>query len=127
MSAAQIKKTTKLGATGPEVFPTALGCMAMSGIYGKTSDDESIATIQEAIDCGVNLIDTGDFYGTGHNEMLVGRAIAGRRDKVHISVTYLILRHMPHDQESVPQRLKPRNRAGSVSGLDCISVRSGGR
>lgn len=80
--------TTKLGASGPEVFPIALGCMAMSGIYGKTSDDESIATIQAAIDRGVNLIDTGDFYGRGHNEMLVGRAIKGRRDKVHMSVKF---------------------------------------
>jgi hypothetical protein len=55
MSATQIKSSTKLGA-GLEVFPVALGCMAMSGIYGKTSDDESIATIHEAIDRGINLI-----------------------------------------------------------------------
>jgi len=54
MSTTQIKSSTKLGATGPEVFPIALGCMAMSGIYGKTSDDESIATIHEAIDRGIN-------------------------------------------------------------------------
>ncbi|HTT20678.1 MAG TPA: aldo/keto reductase [Candidatus Sulfotelmatobacter sp.] len=88
MIATQIKNSTKLGATGPEVFPIALGCMAMSGIYGKTSDDESIATIHEAIDRGTNLIDTGDFYGSGHNEMLVGRALRGRRDKVHVSVKF---------------------------------------
>jgi aryl-alcohol dehydrogenase-like predicted oxidoreductase len=62
--------------------------MAMSGIYGKTSDDESIATIHEAIDRGINLIDTGDFYDSGHNEMLVGRALQGRRDKVHVSVKF---------------------------------------
>jgi len=62
--------------------------MAMSGIYSKTTDDEGIATIHEAIDRGINLIDTGDFYGTGHNEMLVGRAIRGRRDKVHVSVKF---------------------------------------
>jgi aryl-alcohol dehydrogenase-like predicted oxidoreductase len=88
MSATQIKNSIRLGATGPEVFPIALGCMAMSGIYGKTSDDESIATIHEAIDRGINVIDTGDFYGTGHNEMLVGRALRGRRDKVHVSVKF---------------------------------------
>jgi aryl-alcohol dehydrogenase-like predicted oxidoreductase len=88
MSTTQIKGSTKLGATGPEVFPIALGCMAMSGIYGKTSDDESIATIHEAIDHGINLIDTGDFYGMGHNEMLVGRALRGRRDKVLVSVKF---------------------------------------
>jgi len=62
--------------------------MAMSGIYGKTSDDESIATIHEAIDRGINVIDTGDFYGMGHNEMLVGRALRGRRDKVLVSVKF---------------------------------------
>jgi aryl-alcohol dehydrogenase-like predicted oxidoreductase len=88
MSTTQIENLTKLGATGPEVFPIALGCMAMSGIYGKTSDDEGIATIHEAIDRGINLIDTGDFYGMGHNEMLVGRALRGRRDKVHVSVKF---------------------------------------
>jgi len=88
MRTTQIKSSTKLGTTGPEVFPIALGCMAMSGIYGKTSDDESIATIQEAIDRGIDVIDTGDFYGSGHNEMLVGRALRGRRDKVLISVKF---------------------------------------
>jgi aryl-alcohol dehydrogenase-like predicted oxidoreductase len=70
MSTTQIQSSTKLGATGPEVFPVALGCMAMSGIYGKTSDDENIATIQEAIDRGINVIDTSDFYSLGHNEVL---------------------------------------------------------
>ena len=88
MSATQTKSSTKLGATGPEVFPIALGCSATSGLYGKTSEDESIATIHEAIDRGVNLIDTGDFYGMGHNEMLIGRALRERRDKVFVSVKF---------------------------------------
>jgi aryl-alcohol dehydrogenase-like predicted oxidoreductase len=88
MSTTQIQSSTKLGTTGPDVFPIGLGCMAMSGLYGKTSDDESILTIQEAIDRGINLIDTGDFYGSGHNEMLVGRALRGRRDKVLVSVKF---------------------------------------
>lgn len=61
MSATQIQSSTKLGVTGPEVFPIALGCMAMSGLCGQTSDDESIATIYEAIDRGINVIDTRDF------------------------------------------------------------------
>ena len=65
----------KLGLDGPEVFPIALGCMGMSGMYGAADDGESIATIHAAIDAGVNLLDTGDFYGMGHNEMLVGRAL----------------------------------------------------
>jgi len=82
----------KLGATGPEVFPIALGCMGMSGMYGASSDDEGVATIQAAIERGVTLIDTGDFYGMGHNELLVRRAIEGRRDRVQISVKFGALR-----------------------------------
>lgn len=86
------QRTVKLGSTGPEVFPLGLGCMGMSGMYGATDDAESIRTIQTAIDRGVTLIDTGDFYGMGHNEMLVGRAIAGRREQVQISVKFGALR-----------------------------------
>ena len=78
----------KLGATGPEVFPIALGCMGMSGMYGVTDDAESIATIHAAIDAGVNLLDTGDFYVMGHNEMLLGRALHFNRDEVLISVKF---------------------------------------
>jgi aryl-alcohol dehydrogenase-like predicted oxidoreductase len=63
-----------LGGDGPEVFDLGLGCMGMSGVYGPADEDESIATINAAIGRGVNLIDTGDFYGMGHNELLVGRA-----------------------------------------------------
>jgi aryl-alcohol dehydrogenase-like predicted oxidoreductase len=83
---------TRMGRTGPEVSRVALGCMAMSGIYGPVEDSESICTIQEAIDQGINLLDTGDFYSMGHNEMLVGRAIQGRRDKVLLSVKFGALR-----------------------------------
>ena len=81
-----------LGKTGPHVSVIGLGCMGMSGSYGTTDDAESIATIQAAIDAGVTLIDTGDFYGMGHNELLIGRAIAGRRDKVQLSVKFGALR-----------------------------------
>src|ERR1700723_2209531 len=70
-----------LGSTAPPVFPIALGCMGMSGMYGPTDERESIATIHPALDQGVTLLDTGDFYGTGHNEMLIGRAVRDRRDK----------------------------------------------
>jgi aryl-alcohol dehydrogenase-like predicted oxidoreductase len=86
------KELTKLGETGPKVFPLGLGCMGFSGAYGPTDDAESIATIQAAIDAGITLIDTGDFYGAGHNEMLVGRALAGRRDRVQLSVKFGALR-----------------------------------
>ncbi len=82
----------KLGSSGVDVFPIALGCMGMSGMYGLSDDVESIATIQEAIDHGVNLLDTGDFYGMGHNEMLIGRALEGRRDKVLLSVKFGAMR-----------------------------------
>lgn len=85
-------KVTKLGATGPAVFPVALGCMGMSGVYGRSTDDEGVATIAEAIERGVTLIDTGDFYEMGHNEMLVRRGIEGRRDKVQLSVKFGAMR-----------------------------------
>jgi aryl-alcohol dehydrogenase-like predicted oxidoreductase len=70
----------------------ALGCMGMSGVYGKTDDAASIAVIHAAIERGVTLLDTGDFYGAGHNELLVGRAIAGRRDEVRLSVKFGAMR-----------------------------------
>src|ERR1700735_1015101 len=70
----------------------ALGCMGMSGAYGKTDDAQSIAVIHAAIERGVTLLDTGDFYGAGHNELLIGKAIAGRRDKVELSVKFGALR-----------------------------------
>jgi aryl-alcohol dehydrogenase-like predicted oxidoreductase len=82
----------KLGATGPTVFPLALGCMGMSGMYGQSDDNESIATIHAALERGVTLLDTGDFYGVGHNEMLLGRALRDRRDKALISVKFGVLR-----------------------------------
>jgi aryl-alcohol dehydrogenase-like predicted oxidoreductase len=82
----------QLGSTGPSVFPLALGCMGMSGMYGATNDDDSIATIHAALDGGVNLLDTGDFYGCGHNELLIGRALKDRRDQAMLSVKFGALR-----------------------------------
>ena len=79
----------KLGSTGPEVSALGVGCMAMSGVYGSTDDAESIATIHAALDAGVTLFDTGDFYGMGHNEMLLGQALRGkRREDVFICVKF---------------------------------------
>jgi aryl-alcohol dehydrogenase-like predicted oxidoreductase len=84
--------TRQLGATGPRVFPIALGCMGMSGMYGPADENESIATIHAALDNGINLLDTGDFYGMGHNEMLIGRALKGRRDHALLSVKFGAMR-----------------------------------
>jgi aryl-alcohol dehydrogenase-like predicted oxidoreductase len=82
---------TTLGTSGPEVFPFALGCMGMGAgnMYGTSDEAESIATIHAALERGVNLIDTGDFYAMGKNELLVGKALAGgRRDKAVLSVKF---------------------------------------
>jgi aryl-alcohol dehydrogenase-like predicted oxidoreductase len=87
-----MKTTTKikLGSAGPSVFPLALGTMGMGAgsWYGASDEAENIATIHEALERGVNVIDTGDFYGMGKNELLVGKALRDRRDKAVISVKY---------------------------------------
>ncbi len=81
--------TRRLGATGPDVGVIGLGCMGMSPIYGSADRTESIATIHAALDAGVTLLDTGDFYGMGHNELLVAEALRGRdRDAVVLSVKF---------------------------------------
>ena len=78
----------KLGAAGPEVSAIGLGCMGMSDLYGPADRNESIATIRGALDPGITLLDTGDIYGMGHNEMLIREALAGSdRDGVIISVS----------------------------------------
>jgi len=82
-----------LGKDGPTVSALGLGCMGMSpGIYGAADDHESVATIRAALDAGVTLIDTGDFYGMGHNEMLIRDALAGKRERAFLSVKFGALR-----------------------------------
>ncbi|WP_032378275.1 aldo/keto reductase [Rhodococcoides fascians] len=84
---------TQLGKSGPTVSRIGLGAMGMSGAYGESNDRESIRTIHAAVDAGVDLVDTGDFYGAGHNEMLIGRALKERnRDDVVLSVKFGALR-----------------------------------
>lgn len=84
--------TRKLGRTGPSTFPLALGCMGMSGMYGPSDEAESIATIHAALDAGIDLLDTGDFYGQGHNELLIRKALEGRREKPMLSVKFGAMR-----------------------------------
>src|SRR5579875_2125043 len=86
-------QTTQLGQHGPHTARIGLGCMGMSDLYGPADRAESIATIHAALDAGITLLDTGDFYGMGHNEMLIRDALRGRnRDRVLISVKFGALR-----------------------------------
>src|SRR6185312_10199504 len=94
----------KLGKTGPTTSMIGLGCMGMSDVYGPADRSESIRTIHAALDAGVTLLDTGDFYGSGHNELLVGEALRGRkRDEVFVAVKFGAMR--------TPQR--------GFGGVDC--------
>lgn len=81
-------KQRTLGPNGPEVGAIAMGCMAMAGWYGTRDDDAAIAAIHRAVDLGITLFDTSDLYGAGDNELLVGRAIKGRRDKIVLSTKF---------------------------------------
>lgn len=83
----------QLGSAGPRVSAIGLGCMGMSGVYGPADESESVATIRAALDAGINLLDTGDYYGMGHNELLIREALRGRdRNRVVISVKFGALR-----------------------------------
>ncbi|WP_038496720.1 aldo/keto reductase [Collimonas arenae] len=97
-------KTQQLGATGPQSSIIGLGCMGMSDLYGPADENESIATLHAAIDAGITLLDTGDFYGMGHNEMLIREALRSRkRDQVLLSVKFGAM----------------RDPAGNWMGMDC--------
>jgi aryl-alcohol dehydrogenase-like predicted oxidoreductase len=97
----------KLGRPGPSVSAIGLGCMGMSDFYGPADRSECIATIHAALDAGITLLDTGDFYGMGHNEMLIREALTARnRDNLQISVKFGAL----------------RDPAMSFGGIDCRPV-----
>jgi aryl-alcohol dehydrogenase-like predicted oxidoreductase len=99
----KLMQTRALSANGPQVSAIGLGCMGMSGMYGPADELESLATIAAALEAGVTLLDTGDFYGMGHNELLLGQALAGhRREQAVLSVKFGML----------------RDPAGGMSGVD---------
>ena len=97
-------KRRQLGRTGPTTSMIGLGCMAMSGVYGPSERSEGLATIRAALDAGITLLDTGDFYGMGHNELLIGEVMREvARDSVVLSVKFGVLRDV----------------FGRPNGLDC--------
>jgi aryl-alcohol dehydrogenase-like predicted oxidoreductase len=89
----------ELGGTGLRVSAMGLGCMGMSGTYGRADWDRSVATIHRATELGVTLLDTADIYGQGHNEVLVGRAAHDRRDTVQIATKFGIDRSLGRDHQ----------------------------
>lgn len=97
-------KQRQLGSAGPVVSAVGLGCMPMSSVYGPAADEDGIATIRRALDLGVNLLDTADVYGNGHNEELVGRAIRGRRDEVVLATKFGISRDRPDRPSGIDGR-----------------------
>jgi len=116
----------KLGASGKTLSAIGLGCMGMSDVYGPADKSESIKTIHAALDAGVTLLDTGDFYGSGHNELLVGEALRGRkRDEVFVAVKFGAMR--------TPQRgfggvdCRPSGQPAIVAATRAEVERAGGR
>jgi aryl-alcohol dehydrogenase-like predicted oxidoreductase len=120
-----------LGLNGPRVSAIGLGCMRMSSFAKASTDEESIATIRAALDAGINFLDTGDFYGMGHNELLVGQAIKGRRDQAFISVKFGALRSPSGESLGIDVRPNAVKNFAAYSlqrlGVDVIDIYQPGR
>jgi aryl-alcohol dehydrogenase-like predicted oxidoreductase len=112
----------RLGRNGPEVSALGLGCMGMSEFYGSRDDAESIATIQHALDQGLDFLDTADAYGPYTNEVLVGRAIAGRRDEVVLATKFGFVRDPADPAKRVVDGSPKHVREACAASLERLGV-----
>lgn len=119
------KHLRSLGSTGVRTPVMALGCFSMSNAYGQRDDSESLGVIHKALDAGINLLDTADYYGWGHNEELVAKAIVGRRDEVLLSSKfgYVPKDGLPFGLDSRPAYIKQACEASLKRlGTECIDL-----
>lgn len=117
--------TRQLSKTGPVVSALGLGCMGMTPIYAKPDPDEAIATVHEAVECGINLIDTADMYGAGKNEELVGRAMKGVRQQIILASKFGNMR-LPDGTRKVNGKpayvIEACEKSLQRLGVDCIDL-----